>query len=137
MESKGDANLLGKLHLNSGMKAASKAASSLESEAKSDAEVKADAKIDTKAELEACPLGKVEMPPATTTPTTPSMPAVPDGQMPNGPITIIDAHRSVHTESPLTAQLAQSVSLLNRLLLTMMGGGGMAMPAGVAPNMLP
>ena len=120
METKGDANLLSKLDLKAGTKAASKAASNLESEVKSDIEAKADIKADAKVEAEACPMGKVE---------TPAMPA---GQLPNGPITIIDAHRSVHTESPLTAQLAQSVNLLNRLLLTMMGGGGMTMP-----NMLP
>ena len=112
MESKSDANLLSKLDLNAGTRAASKAASNLESEVKSDLEAKAD----IKAEAEACPMGKVETP------------AMPSGQLPNGPITIIDAHRSVHTESPLTAQLAQSVNLLNRLLLTMMGGGGMTMP---------
>ena len=127
MELKGDASLLGKLDLEAGAKAASKAISNLEStmgsdvEAKSDAKLNADAKADIKAEGEACPSGKIEMP---------------NGQLPNGPITIIDAHRSVQTESPLTAQLAQSVTLLNRLLLTMMSGG-MAMPAGVAPNMLP
>ena len=113
MESRGDANLLSNLHLNAGTRAASKAASNLESEVKSDLEAKADIKADAKVEAEACPMGKVETP------------AMPSGQLPNGPITIIDAHRSVHTDSPLTAQLAQSVSLLNRLLLTMMGGGGM------------
>ena len=138
MESKGDVNLLGKLDVKAGVKAASKAISGLESDVKtdlksdlksdvkSDIEAKADAKIDAKidstADLDACPSGKLEAP------TTPA------GQLPNGPITIIDAHRSVNTESPLTAQLALSVNLLNRLLLTMMGGGGMAMPTG---GMLP
>ena len=104
----------------------SDAKTDLKSDVKSDIEAKADAKIDAKidstADLEACPSGKLEAP------------LTPAGQLPNGPITIIDAHRSVNTESPLTAQLALSVNLLNRLLLTMMGGGGMAMPTG---GMLP
>ena len=41
---------------------------------------------------------------------------------PNGPITIIDAHRSIHQDSPLTGQLVQSISVLNQLLMTMMSG---------------
>ena len=47
----------------------------------------------------------------------------PNGR-PNGPITIIDAHRSIHQGNPqLNAQLQQSVTLLNQLLSAMMGGG--------------
>ena len=42
--------------------------------------------------------------------------------VPNGPITIIDAHRSMHQDSPLTGQLIQSISVLNRLLMAMVGG---------------
>ena len=48
----------------------------------------------------------------------------PNGR-PNGAITIIDAHRSVHQGNPqLNAQLQQSITLLNQLLSAMLGGGG-------------
>ena len=40
----------------------------------------------------------------------------------NAPITIIDAHKSVSTDSPVTGNLVQSVDLLNSLLMEMMGG---------------
>ena len=48
------------------------------------------------------------------------MPAVGNMLSNNAPITIIDAHRSIHTDSPVTAQLIQSVNLLNMLLMDML-----------------
>jgi hypothetical protein len=41
----------------------------------------------------------------------------------NAPITVIDAHKSIHTGSPYAAQLAQSVELLNSLLLRLIEQG--------------
>ena len=50
----------------------------------------------------------------------------------NAPITVIDAHRSIHTGSPYAAQLAQSVDLLNSLLLRLLEQGP-ALPRIISP----
>jgi len=56
------------------------------------------------------------------------MPTVGNMHSNNGPITIIDAHRSIHTDSPVTAQLVQSVNTLNMLLMEMLNIGPHQVP---------